>query len=58
MNKNFYRPVEYQMTKTTFQELLKTRQPEDMKQNPYAYVMKVINETYGIKGNVKKLNLI
>lgn len=58
MNKSFYRPVAYQMTKKQFQDLLKTRDAEDAKQNPYAYVMKVVNETYGIKGNVKKIELI
>ena len=58
MTNNFYRPVEYQMTKTAFQELLKTRTAEESKMNPYAFVMKVVNETYGIKGNVKKINIV
>lgn len=56
MNKN-NRPIEYQMTKTAFQELLKTRTADD-KSNPYTYVMKVLNETYGLRGIVKKIILV
>ena len=52
------KPIEYQMTKTAFQELLKQRTPDEMKTNPYSFVMKVINETYGLRGTVKKINLV
>lgn len=52
------RGIEYQMTKTAFQEMLKLRTPDEMKMNPYSFVMKVINDTYGIRGTVKRLNLV
>lgn len=52
------RPIEYQMTKTAFQELLKQRTPDEMKTNPYTFVMKVINDTYGLRGTVKRINLV
>lgn len=52
------RPIEYQMTKTAFQELLKLRKDDETKGNPYAFVMKVINETYGLRGTVKRITLI
>lgn len=52
------RGIEYQMTKTAFQEMLKLRTPEEMKLNPYAFVMKVINDTYCLRGTVKRLNLV
>lgn len=51
------RPIEYKMTKTAFQELLKTRPAED-KSNPYSYVMKVLNDNYGLRGTVKKIVLM
>lgn len=50
--------IEYQMTKTAFQELLKQRTADEMKANPYAFAMKVINDTYGLRGTVKKINLV
>ncbi len=50
--------IGYQMTKTAFQELLKTRNAEEMKMNPYAFAMKIINEQYGLRGTVKRVTLI
>lgn len=45
--------VEYKMSKKMFDALVKTRATEeDKKMNPYSYVMRVINETFGIKGTV------
>ena len=52
------RGIEYRMTKTAFQELLKTRTPEETKMNPYAFVMKVLNEEGGLRGTVKRINLM
>lgn len=57
MNRNT-RSIEYQMTKTAFQELLKTRTLEEQKVNPYTFVMKVLNDTYGLRGTVKHINLV
>lgn len=51
--------IEYRMSKKMFDMLLKTRSnTEDKKMNPYAYVMKVINENFGLKGQVKKLHIV
>ncbi|MCM1324728.1 MAG: hypothetical protein NC218_11455 [Acetobacter sp.] len=47
--------IEYKMTKTAFQELLKQRTETEKRQNPYNYVMQVINETYGLRGKVTHL---
>lgn len=58
MNKDYMRPIEYRMTKTAFQELLKTRGPEDMRMNPYSFVMKALNEQGGLRGNVKRISLV
>jgi len=44
--------IEYQMTKKMFDSLLKTRSESEKSMNPYAFVMKVINEQFGIKGQV------
>lgn len=49
--------LEYQMTKQMFNELLKTRREEEKKLNPYVFVMKVINETFGIKGEVTHVSI-
>lgn len=47
--------IEYKMSKTMFQEMLKQRSEMEKKQNPYAYVMQVINESFGLKGKVTHL---
>lgn len=55
MKKN--KEIEYNMSKTAFQELLNTRTAAEMKLNPYVFVMKVLNETYGIKGHISRISL-
>lgn len=51
--------IEYRMSKKMFDILVKTRNnSEDRKMNPYAYVMKVINNEFGLKGQVKKLHIV
>ena len=47
--------IEYQITKKQFDGILSTRSDEDAKSNPYQYVMKIINETYGLRGTVTHL---
>lgn len=45
--------LEYKMSKKMFDNLLTTRVTEsDKKMNPYNYVIKVINEQFGLKGKV------
>ena len=46
------------MPKQMFDLLVKTRSSvADKKMTPYAYVMKVINSDFGLKGEVKKLHI-
>ena len=50
--------IEYRMSKQMFDSLVKTRNSAaDKKMNPYAYVMKVVNSDFGLKGEVKKLHI-
>ncbi len=50
--------IEYRMPKQMFDLLVKTRSSAaDKKMNPYAYVMKVVNSDFGLKGEVKKLHI-
>lgn len=45
-------PIDYKMSKKTFDAIVKTRGKDDAKMNPYIYVAKVVNETYGLRGTV------
>lgn len=49
------RPIEYQMTKKMFNTLLEKRNAVDMKENPYAYVTRVVNEQFGLRGTVARV---
>lgn len=49
--------VEYQMTRKMFDELLKTRTEEEKKLNPYAFVTKIVNEQFGVKGTVTHISI-
>ena len=58
MNNKFVEPIEYRMSKKMFDLLVKTRNSAvDKKMNPYAYVMKVVNSDFGLKGEVRKLHI-
>lgn len=58
MNNKFVEPIEYRMSKKMFDLLVKTRSnAADKKMNPYAYVMKVVNSNFGLKGEVRKLHI-
>lgn len=46
------KPIDYQMTKKMFNAILATRNGEQEKQNPYEYVIGVINEQFGLRGKV------
>lgn len=47
--------IEYQITKKQFDGILSTRNDEEVKSNPYQYVINIINETYGLRGTVTHL---
>ena len=49
--------VEYQMTRTMFNHLLSTRSEGEKKLNPYVFVMGIINEQFGIKGEVTHISI-
>lgn len=46
----------YQMTKKMFNAILATRTEEEKKLNPYAFVTKVVNEEFGIKGTISRVS--
>ena len=50
--------IEYQMTKTAFDNILKTRNEAEKKTNPYTFVMGILNSQNGLRGTVKKLHII
>lgn len=52
------RPIEYQMTKQMFNSLLETRKEEEKKLNPYSFVINVINDTFGLHGTVKRIDIM
>lgn len=46
-------PINYKMTKKMFNAILATRgTEEEKKQSPHEYVMSVINEQFGLRGEV------
>lgn len=49
--------IEYQMSKKMFNSLLELRTEEEKKQNPYDFVMNVLNEQYGLRGTVKHISV-
>lgn len=57
MNK-FGKEISYQMSKKAFDAMLEKRSEIEKKENPYTYVMKIINEQYGLKGIVTSISLV
>lgn len=51
-------PIEYQMTKAAFDNILKTRNDAEKKLNPFAFVMNVLNTQNGLRGTVKKIHIV
>lgn len=48
--------IEYQLTKKMYKAILDTK--EDPAEEPRKYVMKVINEEFGLRGTVKQLHIL
>ena len=46
--------IDYQITKKQFDGILSTRKDDE----PYQYVMGIINESYGLRGTVTHLVII
>ena len=57
MTNNSY-AIEYQMPKSAFDAILKTRNEAEKKTNPYTFVMGILNSQNGLRGTVKKLHII
>lgn len=57
MNK-FGKEISYQMSRKAFDAMLEKRSENEKKENPYVYVMKIINEQYGLKGIVTSISLV
>lgn len=47
--------IEYSMSKKLFNAILDTRTETEKKENPYDFVAKVINEEYGLRGEVSRV---
>ena len=44
--------IEYKMSREMFDSIVKKGKKKD---NPFPYVLKVVNETFGIKGTVTRI---
>ena len=51
----FYNEIEYEMPKELAKQLLATRKGTDQNMNPQAFLCKVVNEEFRIKGNCVKV---
>lgn len=53
MNKKFRygEPIEYKMSQAMADFYLDGRKGDDKKMNPVPFLCKVVNETFGLKGN-------
>lgn len=49
------RAIEYKMSNKMFNAMLEGRTESEKKLNPYAYIMGVINEQFGLRGTVQKI---
>ena len=47
--------IEYKMSKKLFDAILDTRSESERKMNQYEYIVKVINEEYGLRGVVSRV---
>ena len=57
-SKPFYGPIEYEMPKAMAKQLLAERKGADRNMHPQAYLRKIVNEEFGIKGNCIKVTTI
>jgi len=52
------RKIEYQMTKKMYNALLGVRNESEMNENPYTYVINLINQEFGLRGTVKHIHIL
>ena len=55
--KPFEGDVEYEMNKELAKQILATRKGADQNVHPQEFLCRVVNEEFGIKGNIKYENL-
>ena len=53
--KPFYDEIEYEMPKELAKQILATRKGTEQNMHPQAFLCKVVNEEFGIKGNCVKV---
>ena len=56
--KPYYGGIEYEMPKLMAKEILNERKGADKNIHPQAYLCKVVNETFRLKGNCVKVTTI
>lgn len=49
-----YKRTEYEMSRQMFDSIVKTG-GRKAKENPFPYVLKIVNDTFGIKGTVSRI---
>lgn len=53
---NYKEPVGYIMSTRMFDTILATRNERERKENPYTFVMNVMNREFGLKGRVTSIS--
>ena len=56
-SKPYYGEIEYEMSKLMAKELLNERKGADRNIHPQVYLCKVVNESFGLKGNCTRVIL-
>lgn len=54
-SKPYYEPIEYVMPKEMAKQILNERNGAEKNMHPQEFLKKVVNETFGIKGNCVKV---
>ncbi len=54
-SKPYYEPIEYVMPKEMAKQILNERSGAEKNMHPQEFLKKVVNETFGIKGNCVKV---
>ena len=57
-SKSYYSPIEYEMPKLMANEILNERKGSDKNMTPQAFLCKVVNDTFGIKGYCVKVTTV
>lgn len=55
---SYQREISYQISKKTFNAMLENRTEAEKKENPYSFVMRILNQENGLRGNIKAISII